>query len=749
MRFPVPGSLRGRLVLLLAMAILPALGTITYERIDRRRQDTQALRQTALTLARLAAQAQERRLEGARQLLAALSRSTDLDDDPNACTSFVRSLISEYGGRYTEIGWADLSGHVVCHAIEATGNVSIADRPYFRRVLSSGTFVVGDLMQGRLSGRAVLAFAYPKRNALGTIVGVVFANIDLHSLSDSLRGDINTADATVSLVDRHGAGLARSEGAAHWIGTRASAAQLAIMSAHREFVADFVGPDGVSRVYGIVNIQDRAGEPMLFVVVGLARDALIASANRRLRFDLLAVGVLGVGLLTAVWLATDWLIRRPVDQLVRATAALARGELQSRAPIGGGTREFEALATAFNEMADRLQQRDLYLRRGQRLEAVGQLAGGIAHDFNNLLTVILGYSESLRDHVTVASSAATELSELQTAVQRAADLTRQLLAFSRQQVLQPRVINLSEAVAHVQTLLTRTIGDDITLVVVNGRDVGNVRADPTQVEQVLLNLIINARDAMPDGGRITIEIRNVDLPDDVLVAPPEEAVIPWGQYVVLSIADTGVGMDQGTRARIFEPFFSTKKTRGTGLGLATVYGIVKQSGGFITCTSEPAQGTTFAVYLPRTVEAAEIRERQRTAPPAGGSESVLVVEDESAVRSLIETVLTRAGYSVVTMTDGKEAAKWLASGGGLDLLISDVQMPGMNGQALCEHARRVRPDLPVLFISGYSKETLPLASHGRTGESIAFLAKPFTPDDLLRKVRHTLDDDQPMPAGGS
>src|SRR5258708_1900405 len=590
MRFPVPGSLRGRLVLLLAMAILPALGTITYERIDRRRQDAQALRQTALTLARLAAQAQERRLEGARQLLAALSRSTDLDD-PNACTSFVRGLISEYGGRYTEIGWADLSGHVVCHAIEATGSVSIADRPYFRRVLSSGTFVVGDLMQGRLSGRAVLAFAYTKPHADGKTVGVVFGNIDLHPLSDSLRGDINPADATLSLVDRHGAGLARSEGADHWIGTRASAAQLGIMSAHREFVADFVGRDGVSRLYGIVNIQDRAGEPMLFVVVGLARDALIASANRRLRFDLLAVCVLGVGLLTAVWLATHWLIKRPVDQLVRATAALARGELQARAPIGGGTREFEALAIAFNEMADRLQQRDLYLRRGQRLEAVGQLAGGIAHDFNNLLTVILGYSESLRDHVPVASSAATELPELQAAVKRAANLTAQLLAFSRQQVLQPRVINLSEAVAHVQPLLTRTIGDDITLVTVNGRDVGNVRADPTQVEQVLLNLIINARDAMPDGGRITIEIRNVDLLDAVLVAPPEEAVIPRGQYVVLSIADTGVGMDHGTRARIFEPFFSTKETRGTGLGLATVYGIVKQSGGFITCTSEPGAST--------------------------------------------------------------------------------------------------------------------------------------------------------------
>jgi signal transduction histidine kinase/ActR/RegA family two-component response regulator len=734
----VPRSLRGRLVLLLATAIVPALATLTYELVDHRRHETEALRQTALTLARLAAQAQERRLEGARQLLVVLSRSVELDRDQKSCSLFVRSLVEEYGGRYTEIGWADVSGRVRCHALDGPADISIADRSYFRQVLTSRSFVVGELMQGRLSGRAVLAFAYPKRDASGQVAGVVFANIDLHSLSESLRGDINTPDAIVSVLDRSGAGLARSEGAEQWIGTRASAAQFAIMAKRRELVADFVGPDRVSRVYGMVNVQGRTGQPELFVVVGVARDALIAATNRRLRFDLLTVAALGAGLLAAAWFATDRLIRRPVKRLVEATAALARGNLQARAPLGGGTGEFEALATAFNEMAERLQQRDIYLRKGQRLEAVGQLAGGIAHDFNNLLTVILGYTESLREHLRASDPAAAELAELRTAAERAANLTRQLLAFSRQQVLQPTPMNLADTVAHVRALLTRTIGDDITLVAIGEPNLGTVRADPTQVEQVLLNLVINARDAMPDGGRITIETKNVTLDTDVPITPLEEVVIPRGQYVALSVTDTGIGMDAATRARIFEPFFTTKDKQGTGLGLATVYGIVKQSGGFITCTSESGQGTTFTTYLPRTFEAPEEREVKRTVHPMGGSESILLAEDEIAVRSLVQAVLSRAGYRVVAMPDGAEAAHWLKSGNQVDLLVTDVKMPGMNGQVLCEHARQLRPHLPVLFISGYSREMLTLASD-RGQESMAFLTKPFTPHEILLKVRETLD----------
>jgi signal transduction histidine kinase/CheY-like chemotaxis protein len=738
----LPRSLRGRLLLLLSMAIAPALGTLTYERLDHRRHEMDTLRQTALTLARLAAQAQERRLEGARQLLAALSRSGELDGDPAHCTRFVRGLIAEYEGRYTEIGWADASGHVVCHALGGPDDISIADRSYFQRVLKSHTFEVGELVYGRLSGRPVLAFAYPKRDATGGVVGVVFANIDLHALSASLGADVTTREAVVVVFDRHGAGLARSQSADAWIGTRASAAQVAAMAARHEFVADFVGSEGVPRVFGVVNISDSAGAPMLFVAVGLARDALVANTNRRFQLDLLTVAVLGIGLLIATWLGSDRLIRRPVNRLLDATAALARGDLQARAPVGGGTREFEGLATAFNDMAARLEQRAVFLRKGQRLEAVGELAGGIAHDFNNLLTVILGYSESLREYLPATGAGAAELSELRTAAERAATLTRQLLAFSRQQVLQPKPLRLSDTVARVQALLTRTIGDDITLVTIHGADLGTVRADPTQVEQVLLNLVINARDAMPDGGRITLETKNADITVDPPLGLQDDTAIPRGEYVVLSVTDTGIGMDAATRARIFEPFFTTKGPGGTGLGLATVYGIVKQSGGFITCATDVGRGTTFSIFLPRVTELPDAPVQAKPTRPAGGTESILLVEDENAVRTFVESLLMRAGYRVISKPDGIEAAEWLATAGVIDLLITDVKMPGMNGHALSEYARRVRPNLPVLFISGYSKETLPLAPDGH--HATAFLGKPFTPFDLLRKVREILDE-QPAP----
>jgi CheY-like chemotaxis protein len=293
-------------------------------------------------------------------------------------------------------------------------------------------------------------------------------------------------------------------------------------------------------------------------------------------------------------------------------------------------------------------------------------------------------------------------------------------------------------VARVQTLLTRTIGDDITLATIHGADLGTVRADPTQVEQVLLNLVINARDAMPDGGRITLETKNAVITVDPPLGLQDETAIPRGAYVVLSVTDTGIGMDAVTRARIFEPFFTTKGPGGTGLGLATVYGIVKQSDGFITCATDVGRGTTFSIFLPRVTELPEAPVQARPARPAGGTESILLVEDESVVRTFVESLLMRAGYRVVSKPDGSEAAQWLATAGTIDLLITDVKMPGMNGHALSEHARRARPNLPVLFISGYSKETLPLTPDGH--HATAFLGKPFTPFDLLRKVRHILDE---------
>jgi signal transduction histidine kinase/CheY-like chemotaxis protein len=730
-------GLRSRLGAVLIIAIVPAIVFLTIERISHSRAENAEFRETALALARLAAQAQQRRIEGARQLLIALSRSSELQN-PATCTRFVRGLTAEYDGIYTEIGWADLSGRVVCHALEGPADISIADRMYFQRALRTRSFVTGDFMRGRISGTPALAFAHPIWNGSNAISGVAFVNMDLRVLSESLKADVLGSDATVSLLDRHGTLLARSADATKYIGVRASADQLRSMHEGGEFATEYSEPDAIIRVFGLVTIRDSMGNATFFVAVGRPRAPLVTAAQRRLVFDLIAVALLGAGLLAGCWVGSDYLIRRPLKRVLDTTAAIASGRLDARVNDGGGIRELQTLGTALNEMAEKLQQRDLHLRRGQRLEAVGQLAGGVAHDFNNLLTVILGYSESLRDRVGTGTVAAEELSELRAAAERAAKLTQQLLAFSRQQVLQPKPVNVNEVIAHMQSLVTRTIGDDIVLVTVNMPNLGIVRADPAQLEQVVLNLVINARDAMPDGGTITIETTNVDLTAEDMPPHAESVGMTTGAYVALSVTDTGIGMDEETRGRLFEPFFTTKGQAGTGLGLATVYGIVKQSGGFIFCDSNPGRGTRFTIYLPSTNEKLAVVQPERPMLPRGGSETVLVVEDQTAVRSYIERVLTRAGYRVSVAPDGREAARWIDSGGAVDLLLTDVKMPGMNGRTLYEHARAQRSHLAVLFISGYARDVLDIEP--TLSDLTSFLPKPFTPADLLSKVRQMLDE---------
>jgi PAS domain S-box-containing protein len=372
------------------------------------------------------------------------------------------------------------------------------------------------------------------------------------------------------------------------------------------------------------------------------------------------------------------------------------------------------------------------LLQAQKMESVGRLAGGIAHDFNNLLGVITGYGELARRQLAAGSPVVARLDEMLKATARAADLTKQLLAFSRKQVLQPRVVNLNVVTADMERMLLRLIGEHIQLMTVYTDQLGHVRADPGQVGQVIVNLAINARDAMPEGGRLMVETANVDLDEAYTAGRPD---VKPGRYVMLSVTDTGVGMTPETLARIFEPFFTTKgEGHGTGLGLATAYGIVKQSGGHIWTYSEPGKGTTFRIYLPRVDEAAQ--------PPAPksegtatvrGSETILVVEDDEALRAIIAEVLEDAGYSVLTARNGDEAIGAAGEHRLIDLVISDMVMPAMGGAVLARHL----PQLRFLFMSGYTE--LSVAEDGGLTRGAAFLAKPFTPGALLRKVRGVLD----------
>jgi nitrogen-specific signal transduction histidine kinase/ActR/RegA family two-component response regulator len=378
------------------------------------------------------------------------------------------------------------------------------------------------------------------------------------------------------------------------------------------------------------------------------------------------------------------------------------------------------------------------LQQSQKLEAVGQLAGGVAHDFNNMLTIILGYSDLLLDSLNERDPLRESVLAIDEAATRAARLTRQLLAFSRRQVLQFEVLDINAVVAGIREMAQRLIGEDITLTVSLQPDLRRVRADSAQLEQVIMNLAVNARDAMPRGGSLTIETRNVGLDADY--AAQYNSEVRPGEYVLLAVSDTGHGMDKATLAHIFEPFFTTKEPgKGTGLGLAMAFGIVRQSGGHIAAYSEPGLGATFKIYLPIVAEDSHVPSpttNKRTV--TAGTETILLVEDEDAVRNLARLILTRQGYTVLEARNGGEALLlWERHGEEVDLLVTDVVMPHMSGRQVADRLRALRPSIRVLFLSGYTDDAV--IRHGVIDAGVPFLQKPFKADSLAQKVREALD----------
>lgn len=375
--------------------------------------------------------------------------------------------------------------------------------------------------------------------------------------------------------------------------------------------------------------------------------------------------------------------------------------------------------------------------QSQKMEAVGRLAGGVAHDFNNLLTIITGYASLERPGMKADDPIRADFEEILKAGRRAKELIDQLLAFSRRQMIQPKVMDPNQLILNMDKMLHRLIGEDIEVITLPAKDIGRIKADPGQIEQVIVNLVVNARDAMPKGGRLTIETADVTL-DEVYVRKHEGAIS--GDYVMLAVSDTGGGMSEEVKAHIFEPFFTTKeKGKGTGLGLATCYGIVKQSNGYISAYSELNHGTTFKIYLPRVDEAPEAfpkREELETIPP--GKETVLLVEDEAGVRAITARVLKAKGYTVLEAADGVEALRVLAGHPEeIHLLITDMVMPRMGGKGLAEKLKAMRPRVRIILTSGYTDNAIAQGGHLGTGD--LFIQKPFSPQDLLLKVRQVLD----------
>ncbi|HWR49628.1 MAG TPA: PAS domain S-box protein [Bryobacteraceae bacterium] len=398
-----------------------------------------------------------------------------------------------------------------------------------------------------------------------------------------------------------------------------------------------------------------------------------------------------------------------------------------------------AITGILSVIADVTEKRRLeeQLRQAMKMEAIGRLAGGVAHDFNNILTVITGYGQMLAERVPLDEEMRADVDEILRAADHAGALTSQLLVFSRHKVSNPQTVSLSEIISRLQKMLRRMIGEDMELVTFFTPDLGKVRADPAQIEQVVLNLVVNARDAMPTGGKLTIETENVEL--DHIYARRHIGVKP-GHYAMLAVSDTGTGMDAETRLRLFEPFFTTKeKGKGTGLGLSTVYGIVKQCGGEIWVYSEIGRGTTFKIYLPLVTESEPaLAAPTLIEPAAGGAETVLLVEDEAVVRKLVRNILAEQGYNVLESPDPHDALRVCQQHPEtIDLLLTDVVMPHMSGRDLADRALGLRPDMRVLYMSGYTDNVI--VHHGIVSAGTPFLQKPFTPASLIRKVRQVLD----------
>ncbi len=422
--------------------------------------------------------------------------------------------------------------------------------------------------------------------------------------------------------------------------------------------------------------------------------------------------------------ATDYVLKQRPSRLVAAVRR-ALNEARERAER--------------KRTEEELRKTEAQLRQAQKLEGIGQLAGGIAHDFNNLLTVINGYSELMLQTLPPSHPVRAHVEQIREAGKRAASLTQQILAFSRRQTLAPVIFNLNDAVTNMEKLLRRLIGEHIALVTSPDPALGYVKADQGQIEQVVMNLAVNARDAMPNGGTLTIETRNVELDESFTRS---HLSIQPGPHVKLSVRDTGCGMDAATQARIFEPFFTTKEPgEGTGLGLATVYGIVKQSGGTVWVESETGRGSTFSVYLPRVpgeTSSESVWQAGLSLDLPKGSETILLVEDDDRVRGLIRQILRKQGYVVLDARQGSKALevseKFTKP---IHLLLTDLVMPGMNGRELADRLSSMHPGLKVLYISGYAHNVL--GQRGALSPGIAFLTKPFTPDSLVRKVREVLD----------
>ncbi len=928
-------GLRFRLILLVLLAVIPALGLTFYSGLEQRRIVADQAKGELLRLTRFISTNQSQLIEGTRHFLYLLAHLSQVQNcDSASCRLLFANLLKRYPW-YLNIGAAYPDGNIFAGALPMAQLINIADRSYFRLALKERKFAIGDYQIGRSTGKPAINFGMPVIDGGGKVKAVVYVALRLDLLNQlSACADLPKG-STVTVINHNGMILAHHPNPEKWIGKSMEGTTIvkSILS-NREGVVGDIGIDGVSRLYAFATFGGTGQAGNMYLSIGIPTSVAFAEVDKILKRNLFLLLFIGLIALIATWVGGDLLVLRRLNPIMSAVKRLGRGDLGARTGMTYGKGEFSQLALAFDEMVESLEKheenrkrteealreseeearrlvqentivaeigriisstldiqevyerfaeevrklisfdriainlinpdehtltvayttgveiperfhRDTFslvgtfteevlrtrksqiiqeeereiasrfpglifslkiglrsmmsvpliskdevigilhlrsikpnaytekdlrlaervsnqitgaianaqlfaehvraeqkaksleeqLRQSQKMEAIGRLAGGVAHDFNNLLTVIKGYSELSLMELKEGDPLRRNIEEIQRSSDRAANLTRQLLAFSRRQILEMKVLDLNSIIGDVDEMLHRIIGEDIELVTLLAGDLGRVKTDRGEIEQVIMNLAVNARDAMSSGGILTIETAKVILDDEYVRTHID---VKPGEYVMLSVSDTGYGMTPEVRERIFEPFFTTKE-KGTGLGLSTVYGIVKQSGGNISVHSEPGNGTTFKTYLPRVDEPLEeLGESPRFEGIPRGNETILIVEDDEAVRKLAVRVLEKQGYTVLEAHQEYEAFNFCEERKEpVHLILTDVIMPRMNGRQLIESLKEVRQDFKVLYMSGYTDNAI--VHHGVLEMGVDFIRKPFTFEGLAKKVREVLD----------
>ena len=729
-------SIRTRLLLIALVAVLlPALlagWRFAQEREGNVAQAAQRLRAVA---DRIAADLAET-IKGAEQLHYGLARARDLDTtDRAACSAYLRKVREKFP-QYTGILTVDPAGHLFCDSLATGRNLDLNDREYFKAAKLVTDKVVMQPTFGRLTQLPVLQIAYPARDESGALRFVLLASLNLAKLADHNQREPTMPGLEILLFDRGGKTLA---GASEYFPEVGHGPLFRIAS--QRPAGGVAEVDGAVRKVWAVGDSRLIPEAGIHIMVGQPRNDLVAAANQRLAEDLAVLGVSAALLFLGLWFLADRGIRRHLATISEMAKRL--GNEQPVATVGPYPKgEFGTLMVVLDETANSLrrQRADIdtlneRLRRSQRLEAVGQLTGGLAHDFNNLLTVVMGNAEALHAELAANPRLAALAGMVLDAATRGSQLTQHLLAFARKQPLDPRSVDVDELVAGFDPLLRHTLGEHIDIKLARGAGLWRALIDPAQLENAVLNLSLNARDAMPGGGQLTIETANANLDADFVA---EHGDVEPGSYVVLSVTDTGTGISPENVLRVFEPFYTTKEPgKGTGLGLAMVYGFIKQSGGHVTIDSRPGEGTAVRLYLPRAPETAAPVDPAPAASEVGGDETVLLVEDDELVRSAAVGHLARLGYDVIAASNGAQALEVLRTTRSVDLLFTDVVMPGMSGRHLADEAKRLRPGLKVLFTSGYPEDAI--VHQGRLDPGVQLLSKPYRRAALARSIRAALD----------